>query len=170
VAVGDPLSHLATVLADDPASLAALGPDDVPGFLGLADRLQAVFHDLRDHDVDAAAARLNDLLADHPAQPHLALEQGRWRLHHHPVDAALVPMWTSICAEGVARAIGEGHADRLGTCAGVACDRVYLDVSKNASRRFCSTACQNRTKAAAFRRRQVVPPRSVAGSTAPTNA
>jgi len=158
VDAGDPLSRLATVLAGDPPSLAALGPDDVPAFLALADHLRAVFDDLRDRDVDAAAGRLNDLLADHPAQPHLAREDGRWRLHHHPLDAALVPMWTSICAEGLARAIGDGHADRLGTCAGVDCDRAFLDASKNASRRFCSTACQNRTKAAAFRRRHLVIP------------
>ncbi|MET0579407.1 MAG: CGNR zinc finger domain-containing protein, partial [Ilumatobacteraceae bacterium] len=148
VAVADPFSHITGVLADDPPSVAALGVDDVPAFLALAGRLRAVFADLDSGDVDAAAARLNDLLADHPAQPHLAREDGRWRLHHHPIDAALVPMWTSICAEGLARAIGEGHADRLGTCAGGDCDRVFLDVSKNASRRFCSTACQNRTKAA----------------------
>ncbi len=156
--LGDPLARLATVLADDPPSSAALGPDDVPAFLALADHLRAVFDDLRVGDVDAAAGRLNDLLVDHPAQPHLAREDGRWRLHHHPLDAALVPMWTSICAEGLARAIGDGHADRLGTCAGVDCDRVFLDTSKNASRRFCSTVCQNRTKAAAFRRRRLVIP------------
>ena len=155
---GDPLSRLATALAGDPPSLAALGPDDVPAFLVLAGRLRSVFDDLRDGDVDAAAGRLNDLLADHPAQPHLAREDGRWRLHHHPLDAALVPMWTSICAEGLARAIGDGHAERLGSCAGTDCDRVFLDASKNASRRFCSTACQNRTKAAAFRRRRLVIP------------
>ena len=107
-----------------------------------------------------AASRLNVLLADHPAHPHLAKEGGRWRLHHHPVDAALVPMYTSICAEGLARIVGAGGGARLGTCEGPACDRVFADVSKNASRRFCSTACQNRVKAAAFRRRheRVHPP------------
>jgi predicted RNA-binding Zn ribbon-like protein len=30
---------------------------------------------------------------------------------------------------------------------------VFIDVSKNGSRRFCSTTCQNRVKAAAFRGR-----------------
>ena len=93
-------------------------------------------------------------MAVHPAHPHLAKEQGRWRLHHHPVDAALVPMWTAICAEGIARMIGAGHGDRLGTCEATDCGRVFVDLSKNASRRFCSTTCQNRVKAAAFRRRR----------------
>ena len=36
---------------------------------------------------------------------------------------------------------------------GLGNDRVYLDASKNGTRRFCSTACQNRVKAAAHRAR-----------------
>ncbi|MGW7325252.1 CGNR zinc finger domain-containing protein [Streptomyces sp. NPDC054845] len=39
-------------------------------------------------------------------------------------------------------------------CRAVRCDRVYVDTSRNAGRQFCSTACQNRTKAAAFRARK----------------
>lgn len=151
----DALAALVRILAVDPPSIARLREGHAPGFVGLARRLHEVFDDLRGGDVDAAASQLNDLLAKHPAHPHLAKEEGHWRLHHHPVDAALVPMWTSICAEGMARIIGAGHGDRLGTCKAPDCDRVFLDVSKNASRRFCSTRCQNRVKAAAFRHRRV---------------
>ncbi len=43
--------------------------------------------------------------------------------------------------------------DRLGVCTAPHCDRVYVDTTRNGSRRFCSTACQNRVKAAAFRER-----------------
>jgi predicted RNA-binding Zn ribbon-like protein len=106
--------------------------------------------------VDAAADHLNGLLAAHPAHPHLAKDDGRWRLHHHPADAALVPMATAICADALGRLIGAGAASRLGTCDSDRCDRVFLDGSKNASRRFCSTTCQNRVKAAAFRRRHTI--------------
>jgi predicted RNA-binding Zn ribbon-like protein len=146
---------LADVLAIDPPSVAQLSDANAPGLVALAHQLREVFDDLRRSDIDAAASRLNDLLARHPTNPHLAKEDGRWRLHHHPADAALVPMWTAICAEGIARVIGAGMGDRLGTCEGTDCDRVFLDLSKNASRRFCSTACQNRIKAAAFRLRRV---------------
>ena len=103
---------------------------------------------------DAAARRLNALLARHPASPHLAKEDGIWRLHHHPADAPLLPMWTSICAEALARMIGAQAAHRLGVCNATNCDRVFADTTRNASRRFCSVACQNRTKTAAFRQRQ----------------
>jgi predicted RNA-binding Zn ribbon-like protein len=64
-------------------------------------------------------------------------------------------MWTAICAEGLARVVGLPSAQRLGTCEREGCGRVFVDVSRNASRRFCSLACQNRVKAASFRARQV---------------
>lgn len=149
------LPAIAELLAVDPPSADRLARADVPGFVTLAGQLRAVFDDLRDGGTDAAAARLNDLLARHPAHPHLAKEEdGRWRLHHHAVDAAVVPMWTAICAEGLARMLSAGFGDRLGTCEAPGCERVFLDQSKNASRRFCSTTCQNRVKAAAFRLRR----------------
>ncbi|MGH9137690.1 MAG: CGNR zinc finger domain-containing protein, partial [Acidimicrobiales bacterium] len=139
----DPFAAIRRVLAIDPPSAAHVRKRDVPAFTALATQLHEVFRLLDHGDVDAAAIRLNDLLAAHPAHPHLAKDDGHWRLHHHPADAALVPMATAICAEGLARRIGAGDGDRLGTCASDACDRVFLDTSKNASRRFCSTTCQN---------------------------
>ena len=151
----EPLSVVRRALAVDPVSLSALTERDAPGFIALAERLREIFADLDRGDVHAAADRLNRLLAQHPASPHLAEENGVWRLHHHPADAALLPMWTSICAEGLARTIGAQGADRLGICMATNCDRVFVDGSKNASRRFCSTACQNRTKTATFRRRRM---------------
>jgi predicted RNA-binding Zn ribbon-like protein len=148
------LPDIAAVVAIDPPSVAQLDAADVPGFVALAQRLREIFADLDHGDLDAAASRLNELLAQHPATPHLAKEAGQWRLHHHPVDASLVPMWTSICAEGVARLVGSGNGERFGTCERPGCGRVFLDLSKNASRRFCSTTCQNRVKTAAYRRRR----------------
>lgn len=142
------------VLEVDPPSAAQLRDDDLPGFVALAAELRAVFDDVRAGAVDAAADRLNRLLAAQPAHPHLAKDGDRWVLHHHPVDAELVPMATAVSAEVLARVIGDGAAHRLGTCDSDDCDRVFLDGSKNGSRRFCSTTCQNRVKAAAFRRRR----------------
>lgn len=156
VSADDPLAAIADVLSVDPPSVAELDQRHVPAFVRLARRLRDVFAGLADRDVDAAAELLNELLGKHPAHPHLAKEGGVWRMHHHPADAALVPMWTSICAEALARMIDAGFSDRLGTCAATDCERVYFDTSRNGSRRFCSTACQNRMKMAAFRRRRSV--------------
>jgi predicted RNA-binding Zn ribbon-like protein len=144
---------LSRILAIDPPSVAALTQTHVPAFLALARQLRDVFADLQHRDIDAAAATLNELLAAHPAHPHLAKERGVWRLHHHPHEAPLVPMWSAICAAGLAEMISDGEAQRLGTCERAECGRVYVDVSKNASRRFCSLTCQNRVKVATFRER-----------------
>jgi predicted RNA-binding Zn ribbon-like protein len=150
----DALAAIKQVLAVDPPSVAAVKSRDTAGFGELAEQLRSAFQDLDRGQVDAAARRLNTLLARHPASPHLAKEDGIWRLHHHPADAPLLPMWTSICAEALARMIGAQAAHRLGVCNATSCDRVFVDTTRNASRRFCSVACQNRTKTAAFRQRQ----------------
>jgi predicted RNA-binding Zn ribbon-like protein len=149
----DPVAAVRRVLAIDPPSQRQFAPADAPGFVALAADLHTVFDLVGAGRLDSAAALLNHMLASHPSHPHLALEDGVWRLHHHPVDAELIPMWTAICAEALARLIGNGHAYRLGTCERPGCGRVFVDVSKNASRAFCSTTCQNRVKAAAFRAR-----------------
>jgi predicted RNA-binding Zn ribbon-like protein len=150
----DPTGAVRRVLAVDPPSVEALAARDLPGLEALAGRLHAVAVSLAAGDVDGAAPEINDLLAEHSAHPHLAREDGRWRLHHHPADAAVVPMWTAICAEAFARLVGTDRHHRVGICESADCRRVFVDESRNASRRFCSTRCQNRSKAAAFRARR----------------
>ena len=154
VEVTDAFASILRVLAVDPPSAEQLRDYHVADFTILAKRLRAIFAEIRLGEIDAAAILLNDMLGLYPAHPHLAKERGRWVLHHHPRHATLVPMATAVSAEVLARVVGDGAADRLGTCESDDCDRVFLDGSKNASRRFCSTTCQNRVKAAAFRRRQ----------------
>ncbi|WP_405008879.1 CGNR zinc finger domain-containing protein [Kitasatospora purpeofusca] len=53
----------------------------------------------------------------------------------------------------LAEARGSRFASRLGVCSAPACDRAYVDVSRNGIRRYCSTACRNRVKSAAHRAR-----------------
>jgi len=76
-----------------------------------------------------------------------------WHLHYHAKEAS----WSISCAAAMATAmamvLGSAAHDRLGVCGAPACDRVYVDTSRNGARRFCSTACQNRVKAATFRER-----------------
>jgi CGNR zinc finger len=160
----DPVAVVRRVLAIDPPSLRLFVPADAPGFVALAADLQTVFDLVAAGRLDSVATLLNHMLATYPSHPHLALEDGVWRLHHHPVDAELIPMWTAISAEALARLIGSGYAHRLGTCERPGCGRVFVDVSKNASRAFCSTTCQNRVKAAAFRARRDPPAQAVEAS------
>ncbi|MCV3274154.1 CGNR zinc finger domain-containing protein [Roseobacter sinensis] len=154
VAETDVLQAVREVVAIDPPSVAAVSEKDEDGFVALAKRLRAIFVGIDGGHIDEAAELLNTILSEHPATPYLAKEEGVWHLHHHPSDAAILPMWTAICAEGLARMIGTQNAHRLGICMAENCDRVFADTSKNATRRFCSSACQNRIKTAAFRARK----------------
>jgi predicted RNA-binding Zn ribbon-like protein len=43
---------------------------------------------------------------------------------------------------------------RISACDADGCDGIVLDLSRNRSRRFCSTTCTNREAAAAYRARR----------------
>jgi predicted RNA-binding Zn ribbon-like protein len=118
-------------------------------------RLRTVFEALADRDQDRAAADLNDLMAAVGTKPRLERHDGEpWHLHFHARGQSVVDHWLASSALGLAVVVGSEHWERLGVCMAQACDRVYVDVSRNGRRRFCSTACQSRTKAAAYRARQ----------------
>jgi predicted RNA-binding Zn ribbon-like protein len=118
--------------------------------------LREVFAAVAAGDVDAAAHRLNDMLVATGAHPTLERHDGEpWHIHFHSADAtSRVRSWAAGCATGLAVVLGGELYDRLGVCTAPHCDRVYVDTSRNGSKRFCSTACQNRVKAAAFRERR----------------
>lgn len=119
-----------------------------------AAELRVAFHAAHAGDLARAAATVNGLLARTGARPQLDPEPGGgWQVHFHGSDDSLAVGWAAGCATGLALALGSDLAGRLGVCDADRCDSVFVDTSKNGSRRFCSTACQNRVKAAAFRAR-----------------
>jgi predicted RNA-binding Zn ribbon-like protein len=124
-------------------------------FGGVAAELRAVFEAVAVGDIDSAARRVNAMLVATGARPALDRHDGQpWHLHFHAADeTSMVKGWEAGCATGLAVVLGGELHDRLGVCTAPHCDRVYVDTSRNGSRRFCSTACQNRVKAAAFRER-----------------
>jgi predicted RNA-binding Zn ribbon-like protein len=119
-----------------------------------ATQFRAVFEAVARGDVDAAARQLNALLARTGARPALDRHDGEgWHLHFHGARDELASGWAAGCATGLAVVLGTEDRGRLGVCTAPRCDRVYVDASRNGTRRFCSTTCQNRVKAAAFRSR-----------------
>ncbi|WP_329193802.1 MULTISPECIES: CGNR zinc finger domain-containing protein [unclassified Streptomyces] len=120
-----------------------------------AGRMREVFRAMQDAEPDAAARAVNALLRDTAARPRLdRAEGGPWQVHFHGANDSFAAGCSASCATALALAVGGGLAGRLGVCRADRCDRVYVDTSRNAARQFCSTACQNRTKAAAFRARK----------------
>jgi predicted RNA-binding Zn ribbon-like protein len=153
--------------ADDdlPAAVADVlrahrGPATVPAedageLRGMAAELRTVFEAVARDDVDTAARQVNKLLAWTGAHPQLdSHDEEGWHLHFHGASDTLATGWAAGCATGLAIVLGTDDRGRLGVCTAPRCDRVYVDTSRNGTRRFCSTTCQNRVKTAAFRSRQ----------------
>ena len=131
-----------------------LGESDASALAEIAARLREVFEAIAAGDIDTAARRVNLLLEETRARPHLDRHDGEpWHLHFHGAGGTIATDWIAGCATGLAIVLGGEFHDRLGVCTAPHCDRVYVDVSRNGTRRFCSTACQNRVKTAAFRAR-----------------
>ncbi|HET7012315.1 MAG TPA: CGNR zinc finger domain-containing protein [Streptosporangiaceae bacterium] len=129
--------------------------DEAVEFREAALALREVFDAVATERVDDAAALVNALLLSTGARPWLDRHDGEpWHLHFHGAQDTVAAGWAAGCATGIAVVLGSDLGGRLGVCTADRCDRVYVDTSKNGTRRFCSTACQNRVKAAAFRARQ----------------
>lgn len=104
---------------------------------------------------DEAADIVNDILAARNAVPRLVRHDG-FDYHVHAVDPA-TPLADRIAVEAAMAMVDVIRADelsRLAVCADPTCAGIVLDLSRNRSRRFCSTACGNRVAVAAYRARR----------------
>jgi predicted RNA-binding Zn ribbon-like protein len=120
-----------------------------------AARLRSVVEHVEHDRIDDACAGLNEVLRETGAVPTLSRHDGEpWHLHFHRPEAGEAESWAAPMATALAVLLGNPAVDRLGLCNAPACDRVYVDGSRNGTRRFCTTACQSRVKAAAYRARR----------------
>ena len=124
---------------------------ELAGVRELRPRLRA----LLTSDRDTAAGLVNDLLGEEHALPQLVRHGDHdWHIHAIAPDA---PLATRIAVEAAMAMIDVIRADemsRLDVCADPDCGGLVLDLSRNRSRRFCSTACTNRAAVAAYRARK----------------
>lgn len=159
VPVGDDLCEAATTAlraaGESTEDLPLLTSTDAGSMVRTAEELAPVFASAAEADYDSAAERANRLMEHHGAQPRLVRHLGQdwWHLHYAGTRGGVAGEWAGACAAALAVVLGSAARDRLGVCTAPRCDRVYVDTSHNGSRRFCSTACQNRVKTAAFRAR-----------------
>jgi predicted RNA-binding Zn ribbon-like protein len=105
-------------------------------------------------DVDLAAKRVNILLEKYGATPRLSTHSGQPHLHFEPLETAIVGWLGAITAMGLASVIVENGVDRFGVCDSGTCMDVYIDTSRNRSRRHCSNTCSTREAVAAYRKRK----------------
>ena len=155
---------------DDPDRLQTI--DDLDAFLlvnpytGAIRRTREAVSELRDvrvrlralWDVDriGAVPLVNEMLRDSGALPQLVIHDSYdWHIHATSDDA---PLATRILAEGAMAfvdVIRSDEYDRVRVCSADDCDAVYIDYSRNGSKRYCDTGnCGNRMNVNAYRARK----------------
>lgn len=103
---------------------------------------------------DAAVAVVNEMLAGAQALPRLVRHDDYdWHLHAVDDDQPLVTRIIVETAMAMIDVIRTDEMSRLDVCADDDCLGIVLDLSRNRSRRFCSTTCGNRNAVAAYRAR-----------------
>ena len=159
-AAADPLAGLHGVVAfarrHRVENLAAAHASDVTRLRELRARLDAVVVSCEAGREETAISALNALLAETGAVPRIVTHDGR--PPHIHVSSATAPLADRIAAHsamGLAELIVAGESSRVRTCASPRCEVVFVDLSRNQSRRYCdSRTCGNRIHVAAYRSRR----------------
>ena len=104
---------------------------------------------------DTAVTLVNDMLATVGALPRLVRHGSTdWHIHAIDADRPLSDRMIVETAMAMVDVIRTDEMSRLSICADPDCNGIVLDLSRNRSRRFCSTACGNRAAVAAYRARK----------------
>jgi len=137
-------------------NLRAARASDLPRLLELRARLDAVVTACEAADEAAAIRDLNRLLAETGAVPQIVTHDGRPpHIHVTRASAPLADRIAGHSAMGLAELIVAAQSGRIRTCASPDCDAVFVDLSRNQSRRYCdSRTCGNRAHVAAYRSRR----------------
>jgi len=125
-------------VADRPVLAVPVSQHDLDRLRLLRDELAGVFAATAAGRPAEAATRMNALLTIHPVHPQLVAHDGEpWHIHLSE-SGAVTDRYAAMAVIGLALLFSQLGAERLGTCAIAACDRVFIDGSSNRSRRYCA--------------------------------
>lgn len=117
--------------------------------------VRGALRELLTADRSRAVELVNSILAEAQAVPRL-VRHDRLDWHIHAIDDE-APLAERVMVETALAMIDVIRADehnRLDICAADDCEGLVIDLSRNRSRRYCSTSCGNREAVAAYRARQ----------------
>ena len=136
----------------DVSGARSLTRDDLEEVHALRPRLRAVW---AARDMRTAAAVVNGLVAEAGALPQLTDHDGwPWHVHWTAPSARVASRLGADAGMALAEVLREDGAERLRRCADPTCNAVFVDLSRNRSRRYCDTGnCGNRAHVAAYRAR-----------------
>lgn len=130
----------------------SIGKQEIEKVHNLRARLAAAF---MAPDETTSVTILNELLDEVGTHPQLTdHDGGGWHLHYVPAGKAVSQQLTTVAAMGLANVIAEHGFERIGICSANECRDVYIDTSRNKSRRYCDDSCSSRMNVAAYRARQ----------------
>lgn len=137
----------------------AVTPADLKAVQRLRARLRGVFNAGSERE---AVEALNELLVESGSRPQLSGHDGEpWHLHFASSGAPLAQRLAAEAAMGLASIVNEHGFGRLRVCERHDCVDVFVDMSRNRSRRYCSPeVCGNRASVEAYRARQRAAQRS----------
>jgi predicted RNA-binding Zn ribbon-like protein len=119
--------------------------------------LRPVLRNLLTAERDQAADMVNAMLVETHALPQLVRHGAiDWHMHAVATDVPLARRILVETAMAMIDVIRTDELSRLAVCADDTCDGIVLDLTRNRSRRFCSTTCANRIAVAAYRARQTL--------------
>lgn len=117
--------------------------------------LRVVFDATADGRSADAVGQLNDLLQRHRPRASISgHDDSDWHLHVASTEAPVADEYAAGAVMGLTMAFLDLGRERFGTCADERCRGVFLDTSRNRSRRYCSDRCATRANVAALRRRR----------------
>lgn len=106
-------------------------------------------------DADDSVELLNRMLSSARAMPQLVRHDHLdWHIHATEPDAPLAQRIEVEAALALADVIRGGARDQLRRCDADGCDGIFVDLSRNGSKRFCSVRCGNRMNVSAYRERR----------------
>ncbi|MFC4072590.1 CGNR zinc finger domain-containing protein [Actinoplanes subglobosus] len=106
-------------------------------------------------DRDAAVEAVNRMLREAHAVPYLTRHDGSdWHIHATGSDAPLAERIRVEAAMALIDVIRMDETGRLRVCDADDCAGLFIDLSRNGSKRFCSVRCGNRVNMTAFRARK----------------
>lgn len=128
---------------------------DVAALIRLRKELRGVFESANARRSADMTERLNRLLQRHRPQPSISgHDDSDWHLHIADDRGPVATEFATGAVMGLAMAFLDLGPERFGSCADPRCRGVFLDTSRNRSRRYCSDRCATRANVAAHRERQ----------------
>jgi predicted RNA-binding Zn ribbon-like protein len=138
---------------------AAEAPETAAELLARTRELRNVIHVVmqsvagRTEPPEAALATLNAFLAESQVHGQIVRSNGDYEVRFRPEDDMALPIWR--LTDSAAHLLLSPDRDNVRECPGHECGWLFLDVTKNHSRRWCDSAdCGNKARVRAYANRK----------------